>query len=101
MLAAIGFSVGNAAKLASKNSESKTGIFRHFKFFFIFREARVHRVTFCQGHGPVSVRDSHLFNQFTLSPMFQNNQVEQKELQHCTGCLTSLNEGQFVNVCVT
>lgn len=56
------------------------------------REARVHRVTFCQGHGPVSVRDSHLFNQFTLSPMFQNNQVEQKELQHCTGCLTSLNE---------
>ncbi|XP_015766997.1 PREDICTED: T-box transcription factor TBX20-like [Acropora digitifera] len=56
------------------------------------REARVHRVTFCQGHGPVSVRDSHLFNQFTLSPMFQNNQVKQKELQHCTGCLTSLNE---------
>lgn len=32
--------------------------------------------------------------------MFQNNQVEQKELQHCTGCLTSLNEGQFVNVFV-
>lgn len=33
MLAAIGFSIGNAAKLASKNSESKTAIFRHLSSF--------------------------------------------------------------------
>ena len=33
MLAAIGFSVGNAAKLASKYSESKTAIFRHLSSF--------------------------------------------------------------------
>ncbi|XP_068701963.1 T-box transcription factor TBX20-like isoform X2 [Montipora foliosa] len=54
---------------------------------------RAHIQACPQGHGPDSVRTAYLPNHFMPSSILRrDNQVERKDVQHCTGCMASINE---------